>query len=84
MSLPALNTVSWPWNTTTRTLASARACSMPSASAAYMSLVIEFFLSVRLKVRVMTPASVCKRMSDMQASTKRPPAGGHKKDVRVP
>jgi hypothetical protein len=63
MSLPALKTATSPWNTTTRTLASACAAASASAMAAYMVVVMEFFLSTRLKVMVVTPASVCTRMS---------------------
>ena len=65
MSLPALKVVSLPWNTTQRTLASSSAASSASAKVAYMAAVIEFFLSGRLKVSVVTPASVWMRMSLM-------------------
>ena len=58
MSLPALKMVSWPWNTTTRTAASPSACASASAIAPYMAEVMEFFLSTRFRVRVITPASV--------------------------
>ena len=57
MSLPALNTVGSPWNTTTRVAASSRAASRVSARAAYMAAVNEFFLPTRLRVMVVTPAS---------------------------
>ena len=57
MSLPALNTASWPWNTTQRTVSSAWAASSASARLAYIADVMEFFLSGRLNVRVVMPAS---------------------------
>jgi len=59
MSLPALKMVSWPCNSTTRTAASSAAPRRASASSAYMAAVKEFFLSKRLRVRVMTPDSTC-------------------------
>src|SRR3990167_9900951 len=65
MSLPALKVVSLPWNSTQRTAGSASAASSASASAAYIAAVMEFFLSGRLKVSVVTPASVWTRMSLM-------------------
>jgi len=68
MSLPALNTVSWPWMSSTRTAASDCPRSMASARLAYIAEVIEFFLSRRLKVRVITPASTWVRMSVMLVS----------------
>ena len=63
MSLPALKMATSPWNTTTRTLASCSAAARASAMAAYIVVVMEFFLSTRLKVMVVTPASVWTRMS---------------------
>ncbi len=63
MSLPAEKMVSWPCSSTTRTATSPAAASSASASAAYMSAVMEFLRSRRLKVRVITPASVWLRMS---------------------
>ncbi len=63
MSLPALKMATSPWNTTTRTAASWAAASSASAKVAYMAAVREFFLSTRLKVMVVTPASVWVRMS---------------------
>ncbi|MCY1241984.1 hypothetical protein D3C87_1522740 [compost metagenome] len=68
MSLPALKIVGSPWISTQRTAASLSAVASASASAAYMLLVIEFFLSTRLKVMVITPASVWTRMSLMERS----------------
>ena len=63
MSLPALNTVSWPCNTTARIAGSASACASASASAPYIAAVREFFLSTRFSVRVITPASTWLRIS---------------------
>jgi len=63
ISFPALNTVSCPWKTTTRTSGLASACCKASAISAYMAEVIEFFLSIRLNVMVITPASVWVKMS---------------------
>ena len=57
MSLPALNTVSWPCTTTTRTAASASAASNASAMALYIAKVIEFLRSSRFRVMVITPRS---------------------------
>ncbi len=65
MSLPAENTVSCPWMTTTRVAASSAACAMAVASASYMATLMEFLRSTRLKVSVRTPASWCWRISDM-------------------
>ena len=65
MSLPALNTVASPCSSTTRTAASALAWSSASARVLYMAAVMEFFLSTRFSVRVITPASVWTRMSLM-------------------
>ena len=66
MSLPALKMVASPWISTARTALSSAAFASASASSAYIALVIEFFLSSRLKVRVITPASVWTRMSLME------------------
>lgn len=65
MSLPALKMVGSPWISTQRTAASPSAAASASASSPYMLPVMEFFLSTRLKVRVITPASVWTRMSLM-------------------
>ena len=65
MSLPALKIVASPWISTARTSLDCSAVASTSASSPYIALVIEFFLSSRLKVRVITPASVWTRMSLM-------------------
>ena len=65
MSLPALKIVASPWISTARTAPSCSAWASASASSPYIAPVIEFFLSRRLKVRVITPASVWTRMSLM-------------------
>ena len=65
MSLPALKMVASPWISTVRTALSCSACASASASSAYIAPVMEFFLSRRLKVMVITPASVWTRMSLM-------------------
>src|SRR5688500_15540560 len=65
MSLPALKMVASPWISAARTAPSSAALASASASSAYIARVIEFFLSRRLKVRVITPASVWTRMSLM-------------------
>ena len=65
MSLPALKMVTSPCSNTTRTAASACAWSSASAMVAYMAAVMEFFLSTRFSVMVVTPASVWTRMSLM-------------------
>lgn len=65
MSLPAENTVSCPWNTSTRTAASVAACVTASAMVAYMAEVMEFLRSRRLKLTVQTPPSVWTRISLM-------------------
>ena len=62
-SLPALNTRSLPWTTTTRTSLLSTAASSASASAVYISFVSAFFLSSRLMVMVSTPASTAVRTS---------------------
>jgi len=66
MSLPALKMVSCPWITSTRTLASACACSSTSAMPAYMAVVKEFFLATRWMVRVVTPPTVSIKRSVMR------------------
>jgi len=68
MSLPAENTVSWPWITTTRTAASSCALASASARVAYMAAVIEFLRSSRLSVMVITPASAWTRTSSAMGS----------------
>src|SRR2546423_3627231 len=68
MSLPAENTVSWPWITATRTAASDAALASASASTPYIAEVIEFLRSRRLNVSVITPRSVLTRMSLLMAS----------------
>ena len=63
MSLPAEKTVSWPWMTTARTATSWLADSSASASALYMSAVMEFLRATRFSVIVITPASTWVRIS---------------------
>ena len=63
MSLPALNTVSWPCSTATWMSGSRSALSSASAIAPYIAAVIEFLRSSRFKVMVITPRSAWVRIS---------------------
>src|SRR5919108_3664418 len=63
MSLPAENTVSWPWITTTRTAASLAALVSAAASAPYIADVIEFLRSRRLEGWGLTPRSEVTQVS---------------------
>jgi hypothetical protein len=63
MSLPAEKIVSCPWITTTRIVSCSAAWSRASAMLAYIADVIEFFLSIRLNVMVMTPSVTSVNMS---------------------